>query len=331
MTHRRLCLYLIFAAAGVIPLAAQSADAGSTPVFDGDAIAARVEDQIITIEDLRWEIYPRQRALQARAHSQQEFDEMMAALRSEILDDMINRVLAVKEFNKDGKRHVPTSLIDNAVAEELLGDPYNGDRALFLKALRNKGLNMIDHRKKIEEEIIYNYMRGQLRKSMSVVSPARVEAYYAENSKRFFRDEAVHMRLISFNRGEGETDARLLARAQPVLTRLQAGEKFETLAREASEDNKKAKGGDWGWQKRTDLKPEFGDPLFKLEKGHTSDPIVTTSGCYLLFAEDHKLAGIAPLAEVNGEIENILAEQSAREAEAQWVKRLRANAYIIIY
>ena len=40
----------------------------------------------------------------------------------------------------------------------------------------------------------------------------------------------------------------------------------------------RAKGGDWGWQKRSDFKKEFSEPLFALKKGEVSDAIILPEG-----------------------------------------------------
>jgi peptidyl-prolyl cis-trans isomerase SurA len=40
---------------------------------------------------------------------------------------------------------------------------------------------------------------------------------------------------------------------------------------------------------------------------------------------------VQPLADVREQIEKILVNQMAKEAEARWIERLRRNAYVKIY
>jgi peptidyl-prolyl cis-trans isomerase SurA len=305
--------------------------APGTPTLMGSfAVVAVVEDRIITYEDLRREIIPRLEAVRKSATNEQEFNKLLGELENDLLNELINRILIVKDFQKDPKRHIPASYIDNAIAETVLNAPFDGDRAKFLSYLRDNGWTERDYRKKVEEDIIYSVMRNQQHKNEDVVSPVRIETYYQENQSKFYQEASAHWRMITFNRAAGETDAELLKRAQPVMARLQAGEKFDALAREISQDAMQTKGGDQGWQTKSALNPEFADPLFKLSPGQTADPIVLPppGGCYLIFLEDRKAAGIQSLPEVSGEIEKILAAQMAREAEDHWIQRLRANAYI---
>ncbi len=311
------------------------ADATKPPADNLDlrfanGIVAVVEDKVITVDDLRREIAPRVAGIQRSATSEKDFNDRMEALQDDIIQEMIDRVLIVKDFKKDDKRHIPESIIDNAIADEQLRR-FDGDRSKFLAYLRAIGMTFREYRKKMEDDIIYDYMRGQQRKNESVVSPARVETFYSENKDRFYQEDQVHMRMIALNRADSETDTQLLADAAKVETRIKAGEKFDDLARELSQDAKRSKGGDWGWQRKTDLKTEFSDPLFKLDQGQATAPIVTPEAAYILYVEERKLAGVQPLADVRDQIEKILANQMARDSETKWLERLRRNAYVRIY
>src|SRR6478672_7418843 len=99
-----------------------------------------------------------------------------------------------------------------------------------------------------------------------------------------------------------------------ILARFKAGEQFADLAKEFSA-TARAKGGDWGPIQRSNLKPEFSDPAFKLQKGEVSAPIILPDACYLLFAEDRKFAGIQTLDEVRDTIERMLISQMTRTSQ----------------
>jgi peptidyl-prolyl cis-trans isomerase SurA len=219
--------------------------------------------------------------------------------------------------------------VDNAIAEQLTTQ-FEGDRARFLAYLKSRGFTLRDYRKEVEEDIIYGYMRGQQRKSANIVSPAKVEEYYAANQAKFLQEEQIHLRLIQLNRAE-LSDEQLLAKAGEILAKFKGGAKFADLAKDYTQDARKAKGGDWGWQKRGDLKAEFSEPLFTLQAGQVSTPIVQKEGVYLLFAEERKAAGVPPIGEVREQIESVLSQQMTREAQEKWIDRLRRNAYVRLY
>ena len=291
-----------------------------------NGIAAIVESKVITVEDIRREIAPLVPEVQRESRNEQEFNQKLEALQDEIIQNLIDRELIVKEFRKDEKRRIPESYVDNQIAETQISQ-FDGDRSKFLAYLRSRGKTLREYRKEVEEDIIYGYMRQQQRKSQSTVSPVKIETFYNENKERFFQEDEAHLRLIQVSR-TGATDADLKARAQAVHERLKAGEKFEDVAREVSQDSRRGKGGDWGWQKKSDLKAEFSDPLFALKQGEFTPPILTPEGAFLLYVEDRRYAGIQSIDEVRDQIERILIQQSARQSQERWLERLRRNGYV---
>jgi peptidyl-prolyl cis-trans isomerase SurA len=313
------------------PAFAPSAAApGNQDVANG--IVAIVEGKPITVDDVRREIQPLLPQLQREARNEQEYYQKLDTLKEDTIQNLIDRELIVREFykKKEGEeevRHVPASYVDNSIAERMI-EQFDGDRSKFLAYLRSRGITMRDFRREVEEDIIYGYMRSQQKKSQSIVSPVKIEQFYNENKDRFYQDDAVDMRMVQFTRTEGETDAQLLAKAREMLARFKAGEKFEELAKQYSQDSRRTRGGDWGWQKRTDLKKEFSDPLFALKKGDATDAIVLPEGCFVLFAEDRKFAGIQALDEVRPQIEGILLQQMTHQSQEKWLERLRRNGYV---
>jgi peptidyl-prolyl cis-trans isomerase SurA len=301
-----------------------------------DGIAAIVEDKIITVDDIRRDITPLVATLQQTARNEKEFNEKLEALQDDIIQNRIDKVLIVKDFNKpkDGdeknKRRVPPSVIDNQIAEIQISQ-FDGDRSKFLAYLRSRGMTLRDFRKEQEEDIIYNYMIQQQRQSQSFVSPVKVETYYKENKDRFYQEDSALLRVIQFTRTNGETDPELEGKAQTVLAKFHAGDSFAELARQYSQDTRRNKGGDWGWTKRSDLRKEFSDVLFKLKKGEVSAPVFTKEGCFLLYVEDRKFAGIQTLEDVRDDVERILAQQMTRQTQGRWIERLRRNGYIKMF
>ena len=295
-----------------------------------NGIVAVAEDKIITVADVMQEIAPLLPQLKADARNDKEYYEQLERLQDGAIQDLIDRVLIIKEFRKDEKRHIPISYVDNAIADEL-AERFEGDRSKFLAFLRARGKTIREYRRDKEEEIIYHYMQGQQRKSQSVVSPVRIETYYNENKDRFYREDEVHLRMIQLTRTDTDTDDGLKQQAGQIITRFKAGEKFEDLAKEFSRGTNRSKGGDWGWMQRSSFKPVFSEAAFNLKMGEASTPILLPEGCYILYAEDRHYAGIQPLDEVREQIERVLITQMTRSSQERWLERLRRNGYVKHY
>lgn len=322
----RLLPLLAIAATGAV---AQDAPKDNLDARFENGIVAIAEDRVITVEEVRRELAPLLPEVQRGSRNEQEFQQRLEALQNDIVQNLIDRVLIVKEFYKDEKRRIPESFIDNAVAESIQ-DQFDGDRSKFLAYLRSQGKTQRDYRRDVEEDIIYGYMRSQMRKSQSVVSPVKVETYYKENKDKFYQDDAVHLRLIQFNRGNLDDD-QLRTKAAEAMVQLTAGTSFEDVAKEFSQDARRSRGGDWGWQQRADLKKEFSDVVFNMEKGKYTEPIILPEGAFILYVEDRRYAGIQPIDAVRDQIENILLQQMSREAQNEWLEKLRRTGYVKYY
>ncbi|RPB21942.1 FKBP-like protein [Terfezia boudieri ATCC MYA-4762] len=81
--------------------------------------------------------------------------------------------------------------------------------------------------------------------------------------------------------------------ALTAISRLQAGESFDTVAREVSED-KARQGGNLGWKVRGSLIKEFEDAAYKLPVSsvnkpvYTTEPVKTSEGYHVIMVEGRK-------------------------------------------
>jgi parvulin-like peptidyl-prolyl isomerase len=119
--------------------------------------------------------------------------------------------------------------------------------------------------------------------------------------------------------------------AEEILGKLDAGDSFESLARVYSEGKEAKEGGDWGWIGRDILRKELNETAFSLKPGQHSRIIETAEGYYILEVDDVKPAHTTPLAEVRDDIEKTLLQQQRAQMQEQWVKDLRAKAYIRLF
>lgn len=102
------------------------------------------------------------------------------------------------------------------------------------------------------------------------------------------------------------------AAAQQILDRVKAGENFEELAKNFSQDlSTRDRGGDLGWVRRGQLVKPFEDAAFALAAGATSENLVQTEfGFHILRVDERK----------DGQI----SDQSFTE----WFNALQANAQV---
>jgi peptidyl-prolyl cis-trans isomerase C len=76
--------------------------------------------------------------------------------------------------------------------------------------------------------------------------------------------------------------------ALDILNLLNAGKKFEKLAKKHSQCPSGAKGGDLGYFTRNRMVKEFEDAAFSMNVGQVSAPIKTQFGYHLIKVTDKK-------------------------------------------
>ena len=119
--------------------------------------------------------------------------------------------------------------------------------------------------------------------------------------------------------------------AEEILAKLDAGDSFESMARVYSEGKEAKEGGDWGWIGRDILRKELNEIAFSLKPGQHSRVIDTVEGYYILQVDDVKPAHTTPLAAVRDDVEKTLLQQQRAKMQEDWVKDLRAKAYIRLF
>jgi len=135
--------------------------------------------------------------------------------------------------------------------------------------------------------------------------------YYEDNQDRYLQDEQRQARHILILNGDDEDAAE--AEAAALLARIQAGESFEELAAEHSDDGGTAsRGGDLGVLTRSQLPGELGGAVFSMDTGQVDGPIKSDFGFHVVRLDEILEQGPLPLDQVRGEL---LTELRDREAE----------------
>jgi len=135
--------------------------------------------------------------------------------------------------------------------------------------------------------------------------------YYEDNQDRYLQDEQRQARHILILSDDDEDAAE--AEAAALLARIQAGESFEALAAEHSDDGGTAsRGGDLGALTRSQLPGELGGAVFSMDAGEVDGPIKSDFGFHVVQLDAILEQGPLPLDQVRGEL---LTELRDREAE----------------
>ena len=148
------------------------------------------------------------------------------------------------------------------------------------------------------------------------VDEQAVQALYDEQALKYVIPEERHARHILIRLlpdADAAATAAALEKAQAVVARLDAGESFEELAKELSDDpGSAASGGDLGFFGRGMMAPEFENSTFELQEGERSQPVKSPFGFHIIELVEIKPEVATPLAEVRDElVDQLLADERA--------------------
>ncbi|MFZ5505479.1 MAG: peptidylprolyl isomerase [Pseudomonadota bacterium] len=200
----------------------------------------------------------------------------------------------------------------NAVREELIR------REVLTQAAAAKGLDKnaaLMHQAELAKQavLIQAYLQDYVRSH-----PVTEDTIKAEYEK------------IKTGLGNKEYKARHILvktedKAKEIIGKLQAGEKFEDLAKDSEDPGSKDRGGDLGWSAPAQYVKPFSDALVKLEKGKfTPQPVRSDFGYHIIKLEDVRDLKLPSYDEAKPQIAQRLEQQTI----AAHVNELRQKAAI---
>ncbi len=293
-----------------------------------DGVAAYVNEQPIMISDALIMLEPARRQL-VRTYDGQELERRLQAAYREALDTLVERRLILDAYER-GTGRIPEWAIDQR-AEEVMRDSFGGDRSRLMEALAREQMTYEEWRDTLRDHMIVQAMRSANVDQAVAVPPGDVHAYYLAHTNDFLRPPRVKLRMIVLTPGPEQDAAATRRLADDLARRARTGEEFGVLAARYSTGTHAREGGDWGWiDPARELRGELATVAAAMQPGQVSDPVEVGDYTYVLALEGRRQADVAPLAEVQAEIQDQLRRAAAETAYRDWVDRLRRDAYVRI-
>jgi peptidyl-prolyl cis-trans isomerase SurA len=297
-----------------------------------EQIVAKVNGDIITLSELEGSLEQLQAQIRASKLSPQEAQQALAQGQKDLLRNRIDELLLVqkgKDLNINVDSDVSKRLAD-IQKQSGIADPDK-----FQQWVREQsGTTFEDFRQEIKNQFITRRVIGQEVGSRINIPRAEIEKYYKEHQSEFIRKESVFLSEIFINT-EGKTpeeQAALEKKAKDLVARARKGERFSDLARDNSDNaNTASQGGSVGVpMEKGMLRPEFEKVVWDQPKGYITDPIKLANGWEILKVEDHLKEGLAPLSDVEGDIQEKLYTPLFEPKVREYLSELRREAFMEI-
>lgn len=284
-----------------------------------DAIIAVVNDELITLKDLRDYIQSSYVSLVAEGQSDEKIKAVMKDMEINGIKNLVEDKLILSKANTLGLQ-----INDKLVKERLetLKSQYPSEKA-FLDALVKHGVTLSDVKKKILDQLKIKYVVEHEVRSKIYVHPQEVTEFYKTDSEKFRKNERANLESIYIACKDDPEKAR--QKAGEALHLVNTEEKdFAETARKFSDTPS------IGIVERGSLIPEIEEQIFKLNEGEISGLIETDTGIYIFKLLGKVPSQIAPLKDVKDAIYNFLFDQKFNQKLAAWINDLKKNAYIEI-
>jgi peptidyl-prolyl cis-trans isomerase SurA len=292
-----------------------------------------VEDVVVHVNDLIISRSDVERAELALAQENQQAGATPAEAaerQKNLLRDMIDKQLLLsrgKELGINADAEVVRRL------DEIRKQNKMDTLEDLEKAARQQGVSYEDFKAGIRDNVITQMVvRDEVGRRLQL-SPSQEQAYYDAHKQEFTQPEQIKLSEILIPTAADANDAAIAqaqAKAEDIEARLKAGENFEDLAKANSGGPTAAQGGDLGMYKRGALAKVLEDQTFNLKPGESTAPIRTRQGFVILKVTDHVAAGVAPLKDVEQQVQEGMYAEAMQPALRAYLTKLREDAYIDI-
>ncbi|KAA9338570.1 peptidylprolyl isomerase [Hymenobacter busanensis] len=249
---------------------------GTKQVVDG--IIVKVDNQIVLRSDLE--------AIYAQQQQQAEGKPLPPNLRCEILQSLtLNKLLLAKaetdsvvvddaQVNNELNRRM-SYFIQQIGSEKKLEEYYNKPLRQLKEELRTQ----------VHEQLVQQKMQDQISGKVTV-TPREVRQFFSripKDSIPYYSTEVEVGQIIKLAKPDDKAEQATVAKLNELRARILAGESFEALAKEFSEDPGSAKeGGYLGFFKRRELVPEYEAAALRMEPGGLSPVVKSQFGYHLI-------------------------------------------------
>ena len=292
-----------------------------------ERIAAVVNGQPIALTDVEERVAPELTRLKGKL-----FGPQLAQQRKEVLERGLNQLVDEKLVEGEASTlgiDVPEEDVQRLISE--LAKQNGMDAAQFKEALTAQGIEFETVRESLKRQQLMLRLLQYKVKPRKVSDEEVQSAYAAMSAEGEVEVRARHLFVSSPDGAPAPQQERARLKAEEAVRRLQQGESFAKVARDLSEGPGAAEGGDLGYFRRGQMLQAIDQAAFALKASETSKLIRTTGangGYHLVHVEDRRKVNAKPLAEVQEELRNKLANESVLKEREHYLSTLRKSAQI---
>jgi peptidyl-prolyl cis-trans isomerase SurA len=287
-------------------------------------IVAMVNDQVISKSDYDRAEHEMEQEGQQQGWSQQQTMQQRRDLLRSLIDNQL-LLSKGKDLGINGETEVVKRL------DEMRKQYHMDTMEDLQKAAEAQGVSFEDLKEQIRENVIRSEVISQEVGHKIDITPSEMQGYYNAHLQEFQKPEQVKLSEILVATPNPEDAAQVAEaqkKAEAVEARLKTGADFATVAKADSGGPTAQEGGRLGDYKKGDLPKVMEDATFDLQPGQFTAPIRTKQGWLILEVTEHNKGGVAPLVDVQNDIQEKIGMEKMEPAMRSYLAKLRDEAAI---
>lgn len=284
-----------------VGLANAQTPAGLREPLPADRIVAVVNDEVITLYELRSRLDTALKQLQKQGTPLPARD----VLERQMLERLIMDKVQLQYARESGLK------VDDAQLEQALQRIAASNKmslAQFRDALQKDGIAFPKFREEVRQEMTIARIREREVENRIVISEGEIDNYLADDAgqgRGREEYEVAHILLRTPESASPEQIARVRAKAEQVYERAAKGDDFAQLAASSSDAPDGLKGGNLGMRQLDRLPTIFSETVVKLNPGEVA-PVLRSPNGFHIVKLIAKRGGTAPSAVQQTHVRHIL-------------------------
>lgn len=320
-----------FLALAILSPSATFAQEGEMTVVD--EVIVQVNDDVITLSQLKRETKERIETLKQNGMTEQQAQAEVAKRQAELIATLINEKLLLQK----GKELELANDVEAEVNRRLLqiaGEQGITSIEKLYEAMRQSGLNPDEVRRTMRTEMMKQAVMQQEvdRRVYLGFSPDEVKKYFDAHPDKFRKPESIKLSEIWLST-TGKDEAAVKARALELIAQIRAGADFGAIAAANSEREKNGQRTapqDKGFVGEFDvpnLRDDLVNALKDVKAGGVAEPIRVGDGYQIIRVDARTPGGATPTFNDNRVREAMLLERQSKERDS-YLQNLRNEAFI---
>jgi len=320
----------VFIFVAILSLAAFSVSAQETEETVVDEVIAQVNDDVITLSQIKRELKLAIDSLVEQGKSANEAKDMVEKRKGQLIANIINEELMIQKGKEVGLDKAVEAEINKRFRKQQLENNFKSLDDLF-KAMRAQGLKpdnlRLVWRPQIMRELVWSELVDKI--LYWEIKDKEIKEYYAKNSDKFKKEATLTISEI-FLSFAGRDEAALKLKADDIVKRARAGEDFAKLAVENSDrPNVAETKGKAGTFNVTQLDKLFAEPLKDVKAGGVAEPIIMAQGIEIIRVDERTAASDETTFNENS-VRQVIWQERVPEARKKFMRTLKEDAYIKI-